>query len=54
MSVHRGCPLRHPAGVLVVAAHDLGRWQVIVRAGLRRLCRPAHGVRVEAVDLART
>ena len=32
---------------------DMGRWKVMVRAGLRRLVCPAHGVRVEAVPFAR-
>ena len=32
---------------------DLGRWEVTVRASLRRLVCPAHGVRVEAVPFAR-
>ena len=32
---------------------DFGRWQVQLRAGLRRLCCPTHGVRVEAVPFAR-
>jgi len=32
---------------------DLGRWQVVVRASLRRLACPTHGVRVEAVPFAR-
>jgi transposase len=32
---------------------DMGRWKVTVRAGLRRLTCPAHGVRVEAVPFAR-
>jgi hypothetical protein len=31
----------------------MGRWKVMVRAGLRRLVCPAHGVRVEAVPFAR-
>ena len=33
---------------------DLGRWQVTVRARLRRLRCPAHGVRVEGVGFARS
>lgn len=32
---------------------DMGRWKVLVRAGLRRLACPTHGVRVEAVPFAR-
>ena len=32
---------------------DMGRWKVVVRAGLRRLVCPAHGVRVEQVRFAR-
>ena len=32
---------------------DLGRWKVELRAGLRRLACPTHGVRVEAVPFAR-
>lgn len=32
---------------------DLGRHRVLLRAGLRRLACPAHGVRVEAVPFAR-
>jgi transposase len=32
---------------------DMGRWKVLVRAGLRRLECPTHGVRVEAVPFAR-
>ena len=32
---------------------DMGRWKVLVRAGLRRLVCPAHGVRTEAVPFAR-
>jgi len=32
---------------------DFGRWQVLVRARLRRLTCPEHGVRVEAVPFAR-
>jgi transposase len=32
---------------------DFGRWQVLLRAGLRRLVCPTHGVRVEAVPFAR-
>jgi len=32
---------------------DMGRWKVLVRAGLRRLSCPTHGVRVEAVPFAR-
>ena len=32
---------------------DLGRWKVTVRAALRRLDCPTHGVRVEQVPLAR-
>ena len=32
---------------------DFGRWQVSVRAGLRRLDCPEHGVRVESVPFAR-
>ena len=32
---------------------DFGRWQVFVRARLRRLACPEHGVRVEAVPFAR-
>jgi transposase len=32
---------------------DFGRWQVVVRARLRRLRCPEHGVRVEAVPFAR-
>jgi transposase len=32
---------------------DFGRWQVLVRARLRRLACPQHGVRVEAVPFAR-
>ena len=32
---------------------DMGRWKVLVRAGLRRLACPAHGVRVEQVPFAR-
>ncbi len=32
---------------------DFGRWQVFVRAGLRRLRCPEHGVRVEGVPFAR-
>jgi transposase len=32
---------------------DFGRWQVLVRAQLRRLACPEHGVRVEAVPFAR-
>ena len=32
---------------------DMGRWKVLVRAGLRRLRCPTHGVRVEAVPFAR-
>jgi len=32
---------------------DMGRWKVIVRAWLRRLVCPTHGVRVEAVPFAR-
>ena len=32
---------------------DMGRWKVLVRAGLRRLVCPTHGVRVEAVPFAR-
>ena len=32
---------------------DFGRWQVLVRARLRRLSCPEHGVRVEAVPFAR-
>jgi len=31
---------------------DFGRWQVFVRAGLRRLRCPEHGVRVEGVPFA--
>jgi len=33
---------------------DFGRWQVLVRARLRRLRCPEHGVRVEGVPFART
>jgi transposase len=33
---------------------DFGRWQVLVRARLRRLRCPQHGVRVEAIPFART
>jgi transposase len=32
---------------------DMGRWKVTVRAGLRRVACPAHGVRTEAVPFAR-
>ena len=32
---------------------DMGRWKVLVRAGLRRLQCPTHGVRVEQVPFAR-
>ena len=32
---------------------DLGRWKVELRAGLRRLVCPTHGVRVQAVPFAR-
>lgn len=32
---------------------DMGRWKVLVRAGLRRLTCPTHGVRVEGVPFAR-
>ena len=32
---------------------DMGRWKVVVRAPLRRLACPTHGVRVEAVPFAR-
>ena len=32
---------------------DLGRWRLLVRARLRRLRCPSHGVRVEAVPFAR-
>jgi len=32
---------------------DMGRWKVLVRAGLRRLACPTHGVRVQAVRFAR-
>jgi transposase len=32
---------------------DFGRWRVTLRAGLRRLVCPTHGVRVEAVPFAR-
>lgn len=32
---------------------DLGRWRLVVRAELRRLVCPAHGVRTEAVPFAR-
>ena len=32
---------------------DFGRWRVQLRAGLRRLRCPTHGVRVEAVPFAR-
>ncbi|MFZ5652817.1 MAG: ISL3 family transposase [Pseudomonadota bacterium] len=32
---------------------DLGRWRLVVRAQLRRLVCPAHGVRTEAVPFAR-
>ena len=32
---------------------DMGRWKVTVRAGLRRLACPEHGVRTEAVPFAR-
>jgi transposase len=32
---------------------DLGRWGLVVRADLRRLVCPAHGVKVEAVPFAR-
>lgn len=32
---------------------DLGRWKVVLVAGLRRLRCPTHGVRVEGVDFAR-
>lgn len=32
---------------------DMGRWKVVVRAGLRRLVCPSHGVRVEQVPFAR-
>ena len=32
---------------------DMGRWKVLVRAGLRRLACPTHRVRVEAVPFAR-
>jgi transposase len=32
---------------------DMGRWRVLVRAGLRRLRCPTHGVRVEQVPFAR-
>jgi transposase len=32
---------------------DFGRWQVLVRARLRRLACPQHGVRVEAIPFAR-
>ena len=32
---------------------DLGRWKIIVRASLRWLVCPSHGVRVEAVPFAR-
>ena len=32
---------------------DLGRWGLVVRADLRRLQCPQHGVKVEAVDFAR-
>jgi transposase len=32
---------------------DMGRWKVVVRASLRRLVCPTHGVRVEAVPFAR-
>ncbi|HEY5186415.1 MAG TPA: ISL3 family transposase [Actinomycetes bacterium] len=32
---------------------DMGRWKVLVRAGLRRLDCPTHGIRVEAVPFAR-
>jgi len=32
---------------------DLGRWRVWVRAELRRICCPEHGVRVEEVPFAR-
>ena len=43
-----------PAGVLALAAYRHGSLgKVLVRAGLRRLACPAHGVRVEAVPFAR-
>ncbi|MGH7746996.1 MAG: ISL3 family transposase, partial [Candidatus Dormibacteria bacterium] len=32
---------------------DLGRWRLEVRASLRRICCPVHGVRTEAVPFAR-
>jgi transposase len=32
---------------------DLGHWRLEVRAGLRRVCCPEHGVRTEAVPFAR-
>ncbi|MBV9022843.1 MAG: hypothetical protein JO362_03305 [Streptomycetaceae bacterium] len=32
---------------------DLGRWGLVVRAGLRRLECPEHGVKTEAVPFAR-
>ncbi|MQA92547.1 MAG: ISL3 family transposase [Gemmatimonas sp.] len=32
---------------------DLGRWRVLLRARLRRVCCPTHGVRVEGVPFAR-
>jgi transposase len=33
---------------------DLGRWRVEIRAELRRLCCPVHGVRTEGVPFARS
>jgi hypothetical protein len=45
--------LRHPAGVSRWRHTDMGRWKVLVRAGLRRLVVRPNGVRVEAVPFAR-
>jgi transposase len=51
--VHHQCPLRHPAGLFLLAHLDLGRWRLEVRADLRRIDCPTHGARTEGVPFAR-
>jgi transposase len=52
--VQHAAPPRHPPGRLRLARHlDLGVWRLEVRARLRRLVCPEHGVRTEQVAFAR-
>jgi hypothetical protein len=53
LRLHELVPTRHPPGGLDWRHVDLGVWRLEVRARLRRLDCPTHGVWVEAVAFAR-